>query len=271
MLRADGTRLISEMGFDASWLTLREPADARARQGILFDQALQLVGSGSTVLDLGCGTGATARAFAAQGVTDIDWRLLDNDPALLAYASEHCPRTTTHEVDLADIDALPLDGVHLVTASALLDLISQQWLTRFVERLVRARVGLYAVLSYDGQMRWNPSDPDDAEVTRAFNTHQRGDKGFGPSLGPDAGTVAADLFRKHGFHVTVGQSPWHLGPEDASLHDALLSGISIAATEAGCETAEHWLHRRRADLGHLQAEIGHVDLLAVPGDAQSQG
>jgi SAM-dependent methyltransferase len=259
------------MGFDASWLTLRETADARARDDALFDRASQLLGPGALVLDLGCGTGATARAFAARGISDVDWRFLDNDPALLTHASQACPGATTYEVDLADVDALPLEGVRLVTASALLDLVSRDWVTRFAERLAGDRIGLYAVLSYDGVMQWDPGDPEDAAVTRAFNKHQRGDKGFGPALGPDAGAAAAEIFREHGFEVTTGQSPWHLGPQDAALHDALLSGISSAAAEAGCTTARRWLGRRRGDLASMHGEIGHTDLLAIPGDARSHG
>lgn len=259
------------MGFDAEWLTLREPADLRARNAGLFGMATQVIGPRATVLDLGCGTGATARAFAAEGITDIDWRLLDNDARLLAEASAQHPEATTHEIDLADIDALPLDEVDLVTASALLDLVSRDWLVRFAERVARAGVGAYAVLSYDGRMRWTPEDPDDADVTRAFNAHQRGDKGFGPALGPDAGTIAADVFRAHGFEVVIGHSPWHLGPQDTALHDALLSGIAEAAFESGCAAAPQWLERRRADLARLEAEIGHVDLLAMPADAKPGG
>ncbi|MEI4232778.1 methyltransferase domain-containing protein [Roseovarius sp. D22-M7] len=252
------------MGFDAAWLTLREPADARARATSLRDRALRLVGPGDTVLDLGCGTGATPRAFAAQGATDLHWRLFDNDPDLLAEAAAQHPGTTILEGDLADIEAVPLEGAKVVTASALLDLVSRDWLERFAERLSRAGVAFYAVLSYDGRMRWTPGDPADAEVTAAFNAHQRGDKGLGPALGPDAGETAADVFRAHGFEVTLAQSPWQLGPDDADLHDALLSGIAQAATEAGCDAADAWLARRRGDLAQLEAEIGHLDLLAVP-------
>ena len=144
------------MGFDAAWLTLREPADARARDAALFARAVRLVGPGATLLDLGCGTGATARAFATQGAVGLNWRLLDNDPELLARAAAAHPQATTHAVDLADIDALPLEGVQLVTASALLDLVSKDWVARFAARLARAGVPFYAVLSYDGRMHWDP-------------------------------------------------------------------------------------------------------------------
>jgi SAM-dependent methyltransferase len=252
------------MGFDAAWLSLREPADARARALSLRDRALRLVGPGDTVLDLGCGTGSTPRAFAAQGVTDLHWRLFDNDRDLLARATAQHPHATILEGDLADIEALPLEGAKLVTASALLDLVSRDWVAQLGERLSRAGVAFYAVLSYDGRMHWTPADPDDAEVTAAFNAHQRGDKGIGAALGPEAGETAAEVLRQHGFEVTLAQSPWRLGPDDAELHDALLTGIAQAATEAGCDAAEAWLARRRGDLGHLGAEIGHLDLLAIP-------
>lgn len=252
------------MGFDAAWLTLRELADARARAAALRDRALRLVGPGDTVLDLGCGTGATPRAFAAHGAGDLHWRLFDNDPDLLVQAAAQHPRAAIHEGDLADIKALPLQGAQLVTASALLDLVSRDWMARFAERLSRESVAFYAVLSYDGRMRWTPADPADAEVTAAFNAHQRGDKGFGPALGPEAGETAAGILRAHGFEVTLAQSPWQLGTEDAELHDALLSGIAQAATEAGCDAADAWLARRRRALAHPEGEIGHLDLLAVP-------
>ena len=259
------------MGFDAAWLTLREPADARARDAALLTRALRHVGPAATLLDLGCGTGATLRAFAAQGAVGLNWRLLDNDPALLAQAAAAHPQATTHAVDLADIDALPLEGVQLVTASALLDLVSEDWVARFAARLARARLPFSAVLSYDGRMHWDPAEPLDVKVTAAFNAHQHRDKGFGPALGPDAGDTAAGLFRDHGFEVYLGQSPWRLGPEDAALHEALLGGIADAASEAGCDAAAGWLTRRRDDLANLRAEIGHVDLLAIPRELSPSG
>lgn len=259
------------MGFDAAWLTLREPADARARDAALLTRAVRLVRPGAALLDLGCGTGATVRAFAARGASGLNWQLLDNDPALLAQAAATHPQATTHVVDLADIDALPLEGVQLVTASALLDLVSEDWVARFAARLARARLPFYAVLSYDGRMHWDPAAPMDAEVTAAFNAHQRSDKGFGPALGPDAADTAAGFLRDHGFEVTLGQSPWRLGPEDAALHEVLLAGIADAATEAGCAAAAGWLTRRRGDLANLRAEIGHVDLLAVPRELSPDG
>jgi SAM-dependent methyltransferase len=253
------------MGFDAAWLDLRAPADDRARDPGLMARAVAHVGAGARLLDLGCGTGATARAFAAAGAIAPRWCLVDNDPALLALARERHPAAEIRCQDLRDIDALPLDGICMVTASALFDLVSGDWLERLVARLARGRVALHAALSYDGEMRWTPEDPDDAAVTERFNRHQRGDKGFGPALGPEAAVRLIALFEAHGYAVRSAPSPWRLGPRDAALHEALLAGIADAAQETGLRAAPDWAARRRAGIGAAQAEIGHVDVLALPG------
>lgn len=252
------------MGFAAEWLALREPADLRARDAGLLRRALDHAGTGATLLDLGSGTGSTARAYAAAGATDLTWRFLDNDPNLLARAADHHPQAEIHHADLARTDALPLAGVAMVTASALLDLMPRDWLVRLADRLAQGRIGLHATLSYDGVMHWQPEDPQDRPVTERFNAHQRGDKGLGPALGPDAAAQAAQVLRARGHSVALAPSPWRLGPGDAALHRELLDGIGKAAAETGLAQAAAWAARRRAQATRCRAVIGHLDLLALP-------
>ena len=91
------------------------------------------------ILDLGCGTGATVRALGPRLPVGTEWILVDSDPALLAEAVASAgARGRGLALDLNDLDALPLDGVALVTASALLDLTSATWLERLADRLVAA-------------------------------------------------------------------------------------------------------------------------------------
>lgn len=250
------------MGFSAEWLALREPADLAARDRTLLQRAAAAAGPAPVVVDLGCGTGSTWRALAPLLPADTRWRLVDNDPALLDIAGAAVGDTAECVVaDLADIDALPLEGATLVTASALLDLMPDTWLSAFAGRV---NAPVYAALSYDGRMEWTPPDRRDAAVTAAFNRHQRGDKGLGPALGPDAAERAAVLFAARGFAVDRAESDWRLGPDMAGLHRELTRGIAAAASEIGADDAAGW-HRDRHDAAaHAACIVGHVDFLALP-------
>jgi SAM-dependent methyltransferase len=262
--RAAGTKQISDVAFSAEWLSLREPADLAARNSTLLTRAAHCVAPGQCVLDLGSGTGATVRAFEAHGYTDLTWRLFDNDPALLDVAGALHPRAERITGNLADLNALPLDQVGLVTASALLDLMPLHWVKSLAARLFAARIPFYAALSYDGIMHWQPPLPADAEVTAHFNAHQHGDKGIGAALGPEAGETSRRIFDAQHFDVTTADSPWVIEPARAPLHEALLRGIAAAAAEAGCSEAPAWGAARIAAVETSRGVIGHTDLLAIP-------
>ena len=250
------------MGFSSDWLALREPSDHAARDADLAQRAVSAVGPNPVILDLGCGTGSTVRALAPILPKSTQWRLVDNDPELLKLAGRAAGTSATlHQLDLSDIDSLTLGGVTLVTASALIDLVSRKWLEQLALRLT---VPVYFALSYDGEMRWQPENKIDAHITAAFNDHQRTDKGFGPALGADAVKVACEVFESSGFAVLVANSPWMLGPEDAALHKELVAGISRAASEFGLQDAELWGTERIAAADKTFCQIGHGDILAVP-------
>lgn len=253
------------MSFDPAWLDLREPADLAARDPGLLAAARAYLGTGLAV-DLGCGTGATLRAF---GPSRARWRLIDHDPALLRLAAARAPGAATAAADLRDLAALPIDGARLVTASALFDLASRDWVEGLADLLATAGAGLYAALSYDGVMDWDPALPGDAAATAAFNRHQRGDKGFGPALGPDAGPALAAAFVRRGYAVESAPSPWRLGPAEAALQRALVAGVAAAAGEAKF-SAGGWGQARRAASGAAVCSVGHWDVLAVPGAPSAQ-
>lgn len=172
-----------------------------------------------------------------------------------------------------------VDGADLVTASALLDLVSEPWLAGLVCRCAAAAVGAYFALTYDGEVRWTTEsaagwrvdrDPDDDLVRSAVNRHQRGDKGFGPALGPAAASVAARLFRAAGYRTWLAASDWRLEAADGRLVARLVEGWAEAAAELRPETAERvraWAARRRAAVsrGSFRVTVGHRDLLALPG------
>lgn len=250
------------MSFAADWLALREPADRAARDGALARRAARAAGSDPLIVDLGCGTGATWRALTPLLPAHARWRFVDRDPELLARAAAAAgDAAEVIEADIADIAALPLAGATLVTASAMLDLVSEAWLEALARRL---ELPFYAALSYCGTMRWSPDDPRDAAVTAFFNRHQRGDKGFGLALGPDAAARAAVILADAGFAVQHAESPWRLGPDRVVLQRELTDGIAAAAAEAGVGEAAAWGRHRRARAERSVCEIGHIDMLAIP-------
>ena len=245
------------MSFDTTWLDLREPADHAARDPHLMARFAAHIGPAPSIIDLGSGTGSTVRALSPL-LPDARWRLTDNDPLLLAEARRRMPDVETAEIDLSsDLSAAIPGEADAITASALIDLVSADWL----DSLVACAKGrpLYIALSYDGIGRWTPRHPDDEAVLAAFAEHQRGDKGFGPALGPDAAWYLARALHAQGYHVQTAASPWQVKP--GPLAEMLVAGIADAAIEAGTapDTAARWASsRQRAD----NCEIGHVDLFA---------
>lgn len=250
------------MGFSPDWLTLREPADRAARDPALLERAVHLAGPHPVVMDMGCGTGSTVRTLAGSLPPTSRWRLVDNDPVLLEQAQQAAgPPSSSHLVDINQLGLLPLEGVSLMTASALLDLVTDDWLGRLAALLT---VPLYAALSYNGQMHWAPADALDESVTEAFNQHQRRDKGLGPALGPTSVDRAREAFEAAGFTVLHAESPWQLGAESVELQRALVEGIAEAAAEAGETKARAWGDMRVAQAAHARCVIGHGDLLVIP-------
>jgi len=264
-------------GFSAGWLALREPADRRARSAELDARAAALVAgrAGVRVLDLACGTGAGLRALAPRLGPRQHWRLVDADPALLELATctEIPGVALTVATERRDLGAaLPgFDGLDLVTASALLDLVSAGWLERLAEALRAARLPLLAALTYDGTAAWMPEHPLDRLMTAALAAHQRRDKGFGPALGSEACRRAEAVFQALGFTVERRPSPWALGPADAALQSALAQSVAQAARELGDvpqpDIAAWLAFRQEAAVSGGEARVGHEDLLAVPGPA----
>jgi hypothetical protein len=189
---------------------------------------------------------------------------------LLAEARARMAEAETVAADLRELGGLPLEGARLVTASALFDLVSRDWLEGLAERLAEAGLGLYAALSFDGAMEWAPAFARDAAVTAAFNAHQRGDKGFGPALGPEAGPALAEAFERRGYAVRMAPSPWRLGRGEAALHRELVDGIARAAAEAGLMGVTAWGQARRAASETAVCSVGHWDVLAIPGAPSAQ-
>jgi SAM-dependent methyltransferase len=264
----------------ADWLDLREPADAAARAPELVEPILRRVVPGQrlAVHDLGTGTGSMGRWLAPRLPGPQHWVLYDRDPDLLAHATAgpvgpaRDGAAVTVEARERDITRLAPDDLHgagLVTASALLDMLTADELERVVAACAGAGCPVLLTISVIGRVELSPPDPLDAEIAEAFNAHQRRTAGGRRLLGPDAVDAAAEAFGRYGAQLLVRPSPWRLGGDLAELAVQWLRGWLAAACEQRPELSgpvEAYARRRLADAraGRLRVVVHHTDLLAEP-------
>lgn len=274
-------------GFSAEWLDRREPADHRSRNRKL-EHALAKHFDGwrpITVVDLGCGTGSNLRATAPLLGPEQHWALVDHEQALLDAAAGRLSawadgsdwkdgklslfrgakriNVEFRRADLArDLDAALGPNANLVTASALFDLASAEFIARFAAAIAARKSAFYTVLTYDGDQRWTPEHEADAAMAEAFHAHQTRDKGFGPSAGPDAPDALSDAFTGLGYGVSEGDSAWRLGPGDEALIAELAAGFAEAVRETGRIEASVLAEWRA--IARTGAVVGHTDTLALP-------
>ncbi|MEU8718031.1 class I SAM-dependent methyltransferase [Streptomyces sp. NPDC048663] len=261
------------------WLELRESADAAARSHDLLDplriRLANLPGrpGGLVVHDLGCGTGSMGRWLAPRLDGAQHWVLHDRDPYLLHFAAVASPRVAadgsrvtveTRRGDVARLTPDALTGASLVTASALLDVLTREEVDTLAEACTGAGCPALLTLSVAGRVEFGTPHPLDAELTEAFNAHQR----RGGMLGPDAVNAACEAFSDRGATVKVNPSPWRLGPDERALTEQWLRGWVGAAVEerpALAGPAETYLADRLAACaaGDLRVVLHHSDLLAL--------
>ncbi len=292
------------------WLRLREAADAAARASEfagLVAQRLAGQAGGETrtggplvIHDLGSGTGSMARWLAPRLPGPQHWILHDRDADLLTLAGGAMVRSAadgapvTVETRLGDISRLTaadLRGAALVTASALLDLLTGKEVGRIAAACVGAHCPVLLTLSVDGRVELTPGDPLDARVAEAFNAHQRRTVGRRRLLGPDAIDAAVAAFGRLGAEVLVRSSPWRLGTAgpagpagdagpaggaagDRAARDQteLILEWFTGWVDAACEqrpaltaeAADYAVRRKEeAATGRLGVLVGHVDLFVA--------
>lgn len=271
-------------GFSADWLALREPADHAARSVAITRAVFDSLPHARAlrILDLAAGTGSNLRYLAAARQSSrradgpsaahagTSWLLVDHDPTLLARVPEAAD-VATRCVDLSTLDdGRIFEGRSLVTASALLDLVSEGWLHALAARCADAGAVVLFALSYDGRMVCTPAEPEDRSIVALVNEHQRTDKGFGPALGPDATDAAVRCFESAGYSVQRARSDWVLPPASDELQRQLIDGWAAAAKQIASwrsVAVDAWRDRRIAhvDAGRSEIIVGHEDLMGVLG------
>ena len=283
----------------ASWLLLREPADTQARSASLTQTVAEVIATTARdavhVLDLGTGTGSNLRYLVSRLPPRQSWLVVDRDPTVLALVpartsswgasqryevstagnrsvvrgTELDCRVETEHLDLVTLDTPDIFvGRDLVTASALLDLVSEEWLRALAARCRTVAAAALFAINYNGRSSCVPAEPEDDMIRVLLNRHQTRSRGArGSAAGPDATAFAARYFAEVGYQVETAQSDWVLGASEDELQRQLVEGWAAAATEiAPGDTTriDSWLERRlgHIDAGHSRVRVGHVDLAA---------
>lgn len=280
----------------SEWLAIRELADWKSRSAQLVDRVRLTLGSPDTlrVLDLCTGTGSNLRYLLDRIPGRQRWLAVDRDARLLDELLEKlkmwadargCSTRTvgrvshlrgercecdveTRDIDLDRLDAELFTGCNLVTASALLDLVSESWLKLLASRCREAGATALFTLTYDGRSSCDPVEPEDDMIRALMNVHQKTDKGLGgPAEGPDAWSVAEQAFKDVGYRVECAASDWSIAPSEQAFQRMLIEGWAGAAREIAprrADTIADWLRRRLAHLaaGRSSIVVNHVDMVA---------
>ena len=271
---------VEQVRLSREWLDLRESADAAARAADLVEQLRRhlLATRRQVIHDLACGTGAMGRWLAPLLPGPQRWVAHDRDADLLQVAAAELPGQAadgasvvveTRQSDITQLRSDDLADATLITASALLDLITEDALAGLIDVCSEVGCPVLLTLSVVGRVELDPAVALDSRVAAAFDADQRRMTEDGRLLGPDAAEAAVEGFRRRGAKVLVRSSPWRLGAEQADLAAAWLIGWLGAAFEQDVElAAEADAYERsrlaQARAGQLSVTVGHADLLVVP-------
>jgi len=270
---------------NSEWLALREPEDAVARSLDLARAAAALITEGPVVVhDLGSGTGSMMRWLAPLLPGPQTWFLHDWSTLLTAQAIARARPSDRDNAEisafgrtgnLVDLSADDLAGASLVTASALLDVLTSPEIHTIVGACIAAKAPALFSLSVTGGVHFDPPDERDAAFENAFNAHQLRDAQGRRQLGRYAAPIACGLFAEAGWQVRQTTTRWRLDHHQPGLLGEWFCGWVDAAVEQDpqlCNDVDRYRADRLAQIGlgergglrGLSALVDHVDVLAWP-------
>ena len=269
--------------FSSEWLALREQEDLLARNSTILECVIEhLKGEKRlNILDIGCGTGATMRALLPKFEQPQHWTLLDVDQELLARAqclneplvSDPNYTLETKNVNLTAGFEFLNSEYSLVTATALLDLVSEAWIKEFAKALKHNNLSFYCSITPNNRIETDPKDNLDEKVISTFNTHRYSDKGFGMSLGGNAADFTIAQLQSLGYNVRSSSERWGNRHQNKSFrkifNTKLVEGISQAVNNTkllDVSELKQWTDSRLSAIQNEGCEIWFevIDFLAIP-------
>ncbi|ELZ27003.1 hypothetical protein C475_08711 [Halosimplex carlsbadense 2-9-1] len=270
------------------YLESKRSVDDRARSRRVRDRLLGELPDAPRVLEAGCGTGVTVANLVEWGVDRGEYRGIDRDPGVVAFARAVRPRELRrrgHAV-AATPEGLTVDrltarfetgdalstfaderGADLFVAQAFADLVPLPALVETVETALAPGGLAYLPITFDGGTVFQPDHPADDRVERAY--HDAIDAREGRDA--RAGRHLIDLLgRREGDLLAVDGSDWVVRPRDGRYPaderhflDRILGFVAEALAGEGIEGVDDWLATRREQLaaGELTYVAHQYDLL----------
>ena len=268
-------------GVNSAWLAVREPEDARARSTALAEAlASQVHGTPVIAHDLGSGTGSMMRWLAPMLPGPQNWTLHDRDVRFLPRRRRRPTPRRPQRIRRLGVHARRCArrsgrrgpaGVHpSITASALLDVLTEDELRAVASRCVAVGAPVLFALTVTGDVAATPADPLDDDLRAAFNAHQQRAHACAAPARPDSRRPGARSVRQR----RVGRSA-------PSTHRGASAGIAPRLRQSGwpdgrmrplsrgpsCDRRPPAYRARRtaqARAGALSIDVHHRDLMAWP-------
>jgi hypothetical protein len=171
--------------------------------------------------------------------------------------------------ELEKLGAGDLQGASLVTASALLDVLTASEAHAIVEACVEVAAPALLSLSVTGEVELRPWDARDKLIEAAFNAHQRREVHDRRLLGRYGAPIVRGLFELAGWRVRTARTTWRMSDTEPRLLEEWFAGWIDAAEEQSPSLRQdaagyRELRLSQSDRGELSAVVYHLDLLAWP-------
>ena len=271
------------------YLESKRSVDDRALNARVRDRLLGELPAAPEVVEFAAGTGVTVPRLVQWGLTEFDYRGIEQDAALVEYARDrratdladalgaveptaHGFRAGDASVEFHAGDALaPESGsADLVVAQAFADLVPHDDLLDALSRVLGPGGLAYLPITFDGGTLFQPDHPADDRVAAAYHEAI----GSVPGRDPRSGRHLLDRFRAaDGDLLEAGASDWIVRPVDgeypadeAHFLSRILGFVADALDGAGVDGAEDWVETRREQLeaGELSYVAHQYDLLYAP-------
>ena len=258
---------------DVRYLEAKRSVDDRALSDAVRERLLAELPESPTVLDAGCGTGATLQRLWDWGVRAGSYRGVDRGERVVAFAREERPSilgwqgaaversgpetvvddlaVTVESGDAFEVfaDAGPAD---LFVAAAFADLVPVDELVDLAERVLRPGGLAYFPITFDAGTVFVPDHPADQAVERAYHRAIDAEPGRDTRAGRH---LAGSLQARDGDLLGMDASDWVVRPVDgsypadeAAFLDRILGFVEGALAGTGVDGFEDWLATRRRQL-----------------------